>query len=1063
MKYRRILTPIVLIVTILVQFMPGTAFSPRPAAAIASCDMAQFIADVTVPDGTTFSAGATFVKTWRIKNVSSCTWTTAYSMIFLSGDAMGAPASINFPSSVAPGATVDISVNLTAPLVPGHFRGFYKLRDDTSLVFGVGPAGHPEFNWTFFVDINVGSSFTTALDFASTYCSAAWSSGAGSLPCPGTDGNANGFVIQTATPQLETGAFDSNPGLILGPQAVSGGFIQGIYPAFTVQTGDRFQGIVNCSFGASSCYVNFQLRYQIGSGPITTFWTFKERYDGLFFRVNLDLSSLAGQNVNFILYVADVPGRGVPSGDRALWSGPRIVRGGGGGTPIVLTPLPSTACDRAAFISDLTIPDGTILAANTTFTKTWRLKNNGTCTWLAGTYALVFASGDSMGALTTIPMPSSVAPGATIDLSVNMTAPSIAGHYRGNWRLRNASGTPFGVGTGGAFPFWVDINVTGAYTTAYDFAVHACDASWSSGAGVLPCYGTDGDSRGFVLGQASPHMEDGTFGTPGMLVFPQNVTDGFILGVYPAFSVLSGDHFQATLGCEFGSSCDVNFSLNYQIGVGPVNTLTFGHHTNIGTVVHWDIDLSSLAGQSVKFILRVDANGLPAGDRAIWDPRIARLVLSPTPGPTATTGPGADLKVTITDSLGSSSYTAGGTITYTVVVSNNGPLNVTGATFTDVAPSQIDSWTVTCVSDPGALCTPGPITRGPGGNITITDSVDIPAIPAGKKVTYTILANISASASGVLSNSVQITPPDGVPDPIPANNTATDNDNPPYADLAVTSLSDGVSLYAPSGTLTYTAVVFNNGPTDVVGANVTVNAPPLSQVVTYTLACAADPGALCLTVVPPPITGGTNFIDTVNIPAGKKITYTIVNTLQATATGALTENVQASLPVGATPAGVTDPNLTNNSASDTDLPPSADLMVTITDNSATFTPGGTNTFVVVVTNNGPSDVSFGQLTINAPIQVRTSAPPPPPIIPIWTVSCTPDLGASCSPLATPTAIADNAVNIPAGKKVTYTIVMPILNPTTGPLVVTVFIATPSGLPDPIATNNTATDTDTLSP
>jgi uncharacterized repeat protein (TIGR01451 family) len=1033
MKFRRILTPVVLIVTMLVQFVPGTVFAPQPAAAIASCDMAQFIADVTVPDGTTFSPGATFTKTWRIKNVSGCTWTTSYSMIFLSGDAMGAPAVVNFPGSVAPGATVDLSANMTAPTAAGHYRGYWKLRDDTSLVFGVGPAGHPEYNWTFFVDINVGSTFTTAFDFVTNYCSATWTSGAGTLPCPGTDGSASGFVIKQDAPQLETGAFDSNPGLLIAPQNVGGGFIQATYPAFTVQAGDRFQSIVNCAYGASSCYVNFQLRYQIGSGPIQTFWTFKERYDGLFFRANLDLSSLAGQSVKFILYMADVPGRGTPVGDRAVWSGARIVRGGGSPGPVATLP-PSSACDRGVFISDVTIPDNTVLAASTPFVKTWRIRNNGTCTWTT-TYAVVFVSGSAMGAPAVSNLPSTVAPGATIDISLTMTAPSVAGNYRGDWKLRNASGTIFGLGAGGTDTFYVKINVTGAYTTVYDFATHACDATWTSGAGALPCYGTDGDPQGFVLNQPVPQLEDGTTGTPGLLTFPQNVTDGYIQGVFPAFSVQSGDHFQSIVNCQFGASgCDVNFRLDYQIGGGSITNFKLGHEVYDGHFTRWDVDLTPLAGQNVNFILTVQANGTPIGDRAIWDPRIARLVLAPPPAPTATPGPGADLSVTITD--GASAYTPGATTTYTVVVSNNGPLAVTGATFTDVQPTQVTSWIVSCVAQPGALCTAGPITIALGN---ITDAVNI---PAGKHVTYTIQAFITGLATGVMSNTVTIAPPVGVPDPVPANNSATDSDAPPYADLTV-SMTDGVSLYAVGGTTSYTVVVFNNGPEDTTGAVFLEHLP--SQVTSWTINCVADPGDLCTAG---PTTLGADFSDTVNIRAGTKLTYTVVATISGSATGALTNRADITVPVG-----ITDPTSANNTASDTDLPPSADLMVTITDHSSTFVAGGTNTFTIVVSNNGPSDVVGGTLTVFKPTQVAS-----------WTIACTPDLGATCTlgPSAPLTTDLADVVGIPAGKKVTYTVVATINNPTTNPMTTAVFVSNPGPLPDPVPTNNTASDVDTLS-
>jgi len=735
------------------------------------------------------------------------------------------------------------------------------------------------------------------------------------------------------------------------------------------------------------------------------------------------------------------------------------MRGGtSSGTPVILTPLPSSACDRAVFIADVTVPDGTVMAANTPFVKTWRLKNNGTCTWTTS-YALVFASGDQMGATPTIYLPTSVAPGGTIDLSVTLTAPSIAGTYKGNWTLRNAAGTRFGVGTGGSYPFWVLISVTGAYTNVYDFAANACAGTWTSGAGSLPCYGTDGDSRGFVLNPASPSLEDGTVGGSSLLTFPQNVTDGYIQGIYPAFSVLSGDHFQATLSCQNGSTgCNVVYRLDYQIGGGAVTALKTVNKVLDGTTYRMDVDLSALAGQSVKFILTVQANGVPTGDRALWvTPHIARLVLSPTPGPTATSGPGADLSVTITDSA--SSYVAGTSVTYTVVVTNNGPLNVTGATFNDTQPAQIalapsTGWTVSCAPDPGALCTAGPV--GPYiGNIT--DAINI---PSGKKVTYTIVANISSAATGVLSNTVTITPPDGVPDPIPANNTATDNDNPPYADLQV-SLSDGVSLYTPGGSLVYTGVVFNAGPSDVSGAQVSIYLPSnTTQAATLSFSCVLDPGTTdssgCGGAAQTPALAAApgSQLDTVTIPAGKKITYTIGVTLLGTITSAYTETLAGTLISGTVPLGVTDPNTGNNSASDTDLPPSADLMVTLTDNSSTFTAGGTNTFVAVVTNNGPSDVVGGTFTLNKPTQVNGAT---------WTASCTPDLGAACTPVVSPTAVTDVALNVPAGKKVTYTIIMPILNPTSGPMVVTAYVANPASLPDPVATNNTATDTDTQTP
>lgn len=520
MKFRRIFIPIALIMTLLVQFMPGTVAGPRPVAA-SGCDAAQFVADVTIPDGTVFAPGAAMVKTWRFKNVGTCTWSTSYAIVFFSGSQMGAPSAVNMPTSVAPGATVDVTVNMTAPSAPGHYRGNWMLRNASNVLFGVGPTG----TWVFFIDIVVSSgSPVVAYDFAANACAAVWTSGAGTLACPGTDGDARGFVLQVTAPKLENGATGPD-GLLTAPQNVTDGYIQGVYPAYTVQSGDHFMSIINCAFGATGCYVTFQLQYQVGSGPVNTLKTFKEKLDGLYYNLDVDLSALTGQNVSFILKVLAT---GSPTGDRAVWAGPRITHAGGG------TPPPITsACDRASFIADVTIPDGTLMTAGQTFVKTWRLMNVGTCTWTTS-YRLVFDGGDLMGAsATAFNLPSSVAPGATIDLSVNMTAPVLSGTYFSYWELRNASGANFGVGAGGLYDFFAKIVVSGStFAPAYDFTANAGSAVWSSGAGVLPFPGTDGDSRGFVLPLGSHQMENGAVSPEGLLTFPQYVTDGFIQGKY---------------------------------------------------------------------------------------------------------------------------------------------------------------------------------------------------------------------------------------------------------------------------------------------------------------------------------------------------------------------------------------------------------------------------------------------------------------------------------------------------------------------------------------------------
>jgi hypothetical protein len=122
------------------------------------------------------------------------------------------------------------------------------------------------------------------------------------------------------------------------------------------------------------------------------------------------------------------------------------------------------SCDIAAAGNpiDVTIPDGTQMAPGQNFTKTWRLQNAGTCTWTTS-YSVAYFSGEAMSATQNIPFPNEVAPGQSVNISVDMIAPLNPGTYQGNWKLRNASNTYFGIGSVGT-PFWVSITVVGSLT-----------------------------------------------------------------------------------------------------------------------------------------------------------------------------------------------------------------------------------------------------------------------------------------------------------------------------------------------------------------------------------------------------------------------------------------------------------------------------------------------------------------------------------------------------------------------------------------------------------------------
>jgi Ig-like domain from next to BRCA1 gene len=306
---------------------PAQAITSTPVLATAKpstptplCDVGAFVADVTVPDGTKFNPNTPFVKTWRLKNAGTCTWTTSYAAVFDSGNQMGALPAVNLTQNVPPGSTVDISVNMTAPATNGSYQSNWKLRNASGVIFGLGSTASK----TFYASIEVGNTNpATIYNFVDNYCSAQWSSGAGVLPCPGTSSDVNGYVLKQDTPQLETGGAENESAIITQPQMVDNGYIAGRYPTFNVNAGDRFRGVLGCLYGASACNVQFLLNYVANGGAEQTFASWNQAYDGNIEKIDLDLSSLAGKSVIFILRVN---AKGSAAQDAAFWLQPRIVR-----------------------------------------------------------------------------------------------------------------------------------------------------------------------------------------------------------------------------------------------------------------------------------------------------------------------------------------------------------------------------------------------------------------------------------------------------------------------------------------------------------------------------------------------------------------------------------------------------------------------------------------------------------------------------------------------------------------------------------------------------------------
>ncbi len=355
---------------------------------------------------------------------------------------------------------------------------------------------------------------------------------------------------------------------------------------------------------------------------------------------------------------------------------------------------------------------------------------------------------------------------------------------------------------------------------------------------------------------------------------PDNATGATVMDTFPAVLTCTWTCVGAGGGtCTASGSGNINDTVNLPSGGSVTYTAS-----------------CSISGGATGSLSNTATVAAPGG------------VNDPSPGNNSATDtdtlmaiiPMADLAITKTD--GVTTATPGGSTTYTIVASNSGPDNATGATVTDTFPAAL-TCTWTCVGAGGGTCTAA-------GSGNINDTVNL---PSGGSVTYTASCSISGGATGSLSNTATVAAPGGVNDPSPGNNSATDTDTLmaiiPLADLAITK-TDGVTTATPGGSTTYTIVASNSGPGNASGATV-ADIFPASLTCTWT--CVGAGGGTCTAA------GSGNINDTVNLPSGGSVTYTASCSISGAATGTLSNTATV-----AAPGGVNDPSPGNNSATDTD-------------------------------------------------------------------------------------------------------------------------------------------------
>jgi len=281
-----------------------------------------------------------------------------------------------------------------------------------------------------------------------------------------------------------------------------------------------------------------------------------------------------------------------------------------------------------------------------------------------------------------------------------------------------------------------------------------------------------------------------------------------------------------------------------------------------------DLPASSSVTYSISATIDPGATGTLSNTATVTPPA---AVTDPDPGnnsatDTTTLTPEVDLSTTKTDGL--STVVAGDSITYTITAINAGPSDAPGALVTDTFPATVTGVMWTCAASGGAGCTAS-------GSGDISDTV---SLPVGGSVVYTATGTVAISATGMISNTVTATPPAGVTEIDPSDNSATDiTDIVSVADLRG-QLTDSRCWVLPGDSITYTLEVVNDGPGDAMGSLVDTYAWPVT-LIGATWTCTPTGGASC------PASGTGDIFTAVDLPAGSSMVFSMTGTVDPGASG----------------------------------------------------------------------------------------------------------------------------------------------------------------------------------
>jgi hypothetical protein len=297
----------------------ATPIPPTPTQPVTPCDLAGFVSDGALPDGSRLKTTTPFTKVWTIRNMGTCTWAEDYALVFSGGELMAGKSPLTIGRELAPGDAFEISANMVAPAISGLYSSQWLLQNSAGETFGLSPDSAP-----LSLFISVGSHDSIAMDLTESACQAEWTSSTGSVDCPETEDIAGGIVNPVEFAAGEGGIAFTQPVLEVIPNEGPGGEIKGTYGLFQIQPGDSFHAVLACADNQPDCSLVFELLYDPGDHHLVSVRRWVEVTDGAHQKVVVDLSALAGETIRLILSVSSQTGTAYDN--KGLWISPVILR-----------------------------------------------------------------------------------------------------------------------------------------------------------------------------------------------------------------------------------------------------------------------------------------------------------------------------------------------------------------------------------------------------------------------------------------------------------------------------------------------------------------------------------------------------------------------------------------------------------------------------------------------------------------------------------------------------------------------------------------------------------------